>query len=311
MRFTIITPCLNREKFIAEAIESVLAQQFNDVEHWIIDGGSTDKTLDIVRRYPHLHVVSEPDRGVYDAFNKGIERATGDALIFLNSDDLLTPGTLALAQQIFQSAIGTQIISGGCEIFRRTDGGKEIKMHCYDDPRENQLNFRNVTLGYPNINARIFRRSVFDKLGRFDLTYAIASDRELLLRGALANIPDAPVANILYRYRWHEGSLTMNAGNTTLSQAQHEGLTLVASLLAKPSVTDEQRRILQQWRRECVSTDVMIQVMNRKFSQAARIFWPVFRQDVLLPLTLFRLGLFAIGRRIRTYYRLVRAEHGA
>jgi hypothetical protein len=86
---------------------------------------------------------------------------------------------------------------------------------------------------------------------------------------------------------------------------------LIASLLAKPAVTDEQRRILQQWRRECVSTDVMIQVMNRNFSQAARIFWPVFRQDGLLPLTLFRLGLLAIGRRIRTYYRLVRAEHGA
>jgi hypothetical protein len=51
--------------------------------------------------------------------------------------------------------------------------------------------------------------------------------------------------------------------------------------------------------------------MNRNFSQAARIFWPVFRQDGLLPLTLFRLGLLAIGRRIRTYYRLVRAEHGA
>jgi hypothetical protein len=168
-----------------------------------------------------------------------------------------------------------------------------------------------VTLGYPNINARIFRRSVFDKLGRFDLAYAIASDRELLMRGALANIPDAPVANILYRYRWHEGSLTMNAGNATLSKAQHEGLTLIASLLAKPAVTDEQRRILQQWRRECVSTDVMIQVMNRNFSQAARISWPVFRQDGLLPLTLFRLGLLAIGRRIRTYYRLVRAEHGA
>src|SRR5580692_5502124 len=150
MRFTIITPCLNREKFIVEAIESVIAQQYDGIEHWIIDGGSTDKTLDIVRGYSHLRVLSEPDRGVYDAFNKGIDRATGDALIFLNSDDLLTPGTLALAQQIFQ----------------------------------------NVTLGYPNINARIFRRSVFDKLGRFDLAYAIASDRELLMRGALANIPD-------------------------------------------------------------------------------------------------------------------------
>jgi glycosyltransferase involved in cell wall biosynthesis len=187
MRFTVITPCLNRENFIAEAIESVLAQKYDDVEHWIIDGGSKDKTLDIVRGYPHLRVLSEQDRGVYDAFNKGLERATGDAVIFLNSDDLLTPGTLALARKIFENALGTQIISGGCEIFRQTDAGREIKMHCYDNPKQNQLSFRNVTLGFPNINARIFRRSVFDKVGRFDLAYTIASDRDLLMRAALAN----------------------------------------------------------------------------------------------------------------------------
>jgi glycosyltransferase involved in cell wall biosynthesis len=311
MRFTVITTCLNREKFIAEAVESVVAQQYDDVEHWIIDGGSTDKTLDIVRSYSHLHVVSERDRGVYDAFNKGLDRATGGAVIFLNSDDLLTPGTLALAQQIFQNAVGTQIISGGCEIFRRTDAGKEIKMHCYDDPKQNQLNFRNVTLGFPNINARIFRRSVFDKLGRFNLAYPMASDRDLLLRAALANIPDAPVANILYRYRWHEGSLTMNAGNSSLSQAQQDGLNIIAGLLADPNITEDQRRILGQWRRECVATDVMIQVLNRRLEQASRIFWPIFRQDGLLPITLFRLGLLAVGRRIRTHYRLYQAEHAA
>ena len=310
MRFTVITPCLNRENFIAEAIESVLAQKYDDVEHWIIDGGSKDKTLDIVRGYPHLRVLSEQDRGVYDAFNKGLERATGDAVIFLNSDDLLTPGTLALARKIFENALGTQIISGGCEIFRQTDAGREIKMHCYDNPKQNQLSFRNVTLGFPNINARIFRRSVFDKVGRFDLAYAIASDRDLLMRAALANIPDAPVANIVYRYRWHDGSLTMNAGNTTLSKAQHEGLALVANLLAKPNITDEQRKILGQWRRECVSTDVMIQVLKRRLGSAAGVFLPAFRQDPRLPFTLFRLGLLAIGRRIRTYYRLFRAEHG-
>ena len=311
MRFTVITTCLNREKFIAEAVESVVEQQYDDVEHWIIDGGSTDKTLDIVRSYSHLQVVSERDRGVYDAFNKGLDRATGGAVIFLNSDDLLTPGTLALAQQIFQNAVGTQIISGGCEIFRQTDNRREIKMHCYDDPKQNQLNFRNVTLGYPNINARIFRRTVFDKLGQFNLAYSMASDRDLLLRAALANVPDAPVANILYRYRWHEGSLTMNAGNSSLSQAQQEGLNIIASLLADPRITEDQRRILGQWRRECIATDVMIQVLNRRLNQAGQIFWPIFRQDGLLPVTLFRLGLLAIGRRIRTYYRLYQAEHAA
>jgi glycosyltransferase involved in cell wall biosynthesis len=311
MRFTVITPCLNREKFIAEAVESVVAQHYDDVEHWIIDGGSTDKTLDIVRSYSHLRVVSERDRGVYDAFNKGLDRASGGAVIFLNSDDLLTPGTLALAQQIFQNAVGTQIISGGCEIFRRTDTGKEIQMHCYDDAKQNQLNFRNVTLGYPNINARIFRRSVFDKLGRFNLAYPMASDRDLLMRAALANIPDAPVANILYRYRWHEGSLTMNAGNSSLSQAQQDGLNIIASLLAEPKITEDQRRILGQWRRECVATDVMIQVLNRRVGRAATIFSQTLRQEGLLPFTLMRLGSLALGRRVRTYYRLLRAEHGA
>jgi glycosyltransferase involved in cell wall biosynthesis len=311
MRFTVITTCLNREKFIAEAVESVVTQGYDDVEHWIIDGGSTDKTLDIVRGYSHLRVVSEPDRGVYDAFNKGLDRATGGAVIFLNSDDLLTPGTLAMAQQIFQNAVGTQIISGGCEIFRRTDTGGEIKMHCYDDPKQNQLNFRNVTLGFPNINARIFRRSVFDKLGRFNLAYPMASDRDLLVRAALANIPDAPVANILYRYRWHEGSLTMNAGNSSLAQAQQDGLNIITSLLAGPNITEEQRRILGQWRRECVATDVMIQVLNRRLGRAAQVFTRAFRPESLLPLTLLRLGSLAVGRRIRTHYRLFRAEHGA
>src|SRR5260370_33928996 len=104
MRFTIITPCLNREKFIVEAIESVIAQQYDGVEHWIIDGGSTDKTLDIVRSYSHLRVLSEPDRGGYDAFNKAIDPATCDALLFLKSYYLLTPDTLSFAQQIFQDS---------------------------------------------------------------------------------------------------------------------------------------------------------------------------------------------------------------
>ena len=311
MRFTIITPCLNREKFIGEAIESVLAQEYEKIEHWIIDGGSTDDTLDIVRGYPHLRVLSEPDRGVYDALNKGLDRATGDAVIFLNSDDLLAPGTLALGRQIFENALGTQIISGGCEIFRRTENGREIKMHCYEDARQYQLNFRNVTLGLPNINARIFRLSVFEKLGRFDLAYPIASDRDLLVRAARANIPDAPVSKVLYRYRWHDGSLTMNAGSATVSQAQLDGLTLINRLLPDPTVTRDQQRILRQWRRECVATDVMVQVLNREFGEAITIFSRGFRQDAALPYTLCRLGLLAIGRRIRTHYRLFRAKHGA
>jgi glycosyltransferase involved in cell wall biosynthesis len=311
VRFTIITPTLNREKYVAEAIESVLAQEYDDVEHWIIDGGSTDRTLEVVQSYPHLRMISEPDRGVYDAFNKGLDRATGDAVIFLNSDDILAPGALALAKEIFENTLGTKIVSGGCEIFRRTDSGREIVMHRYENAREYQLSFRNVTLGLPNINARIFRRGVFDQLGRFDLAYPIASDRELLLRAARANLPDAPVSKVLYRYRWHDQSLTMNAGSTTMSRAQLDGLSLINRLLPDPGISEEQRRLLRQWRRVCFANDIMVQVISGKASRAFTIFFSAIKRDPALPLGLLRLGLLAIGRRVPKYYRLFRATHAA
>src|SRR5271156_6128755 len=96
MKISIITATLNRREFIGAAIESVLAQNYPEFEHWIIDGGSSDGTLDVLKRYPHLNVLSEPDRGVYDAWNKGIVRATGVVLGFLNSDDQYAPGTFRL-----------------------------------------------------------------------------------------------------------------------------------------------------------------------------------------------------------------------
>ena len=88
---TTITPSLNRAKFIDEAIKSVLNQDYPHVEHIIIDGGSTDGTLDVLALYPNLKVISEPDQGIYDAINKGIRMAKGDIIGILNSDDYYEP----------------------------------------------------------------------------------------------------------------------------------------------------------------------------------------------------------------------------
>jgi glycosyltransferase involved in cell wall biosynthesis len=89
MRISVITVCRNAEKTIADTIQSVRAQDYTDYEHIIVDGASTDATLDIVRHLGHdkLKVVSEKDRGLYDAMNKGIALAGGDLIGFLNSDD--------------------------------------------------------------------------------------------------------------------------------------------------------------------------------------------------------------------------------
>ena len=89
MRISIITVTYNAEATVERTLESVAQQTYPDVEHLIIDGASTDRTLEIAKKYPHAIVVSEPDKGLYDAMNKGLQRATGDFLCFLNAGDKL------------------------------------------------------------------------------------------------------------------------------------------------------------------------------------------------------------------------------
>src|ERR1700733_8966756 len=89
MKVSVITVCFNANASIEACLESVANQTYSDIEHIVIDGGSTDGTIATVRRYPHVAtVVSESDSGIFNAMNKGISRATGEYLIFLNADDL-------------------------------------------------------------------------------------------------------------------------------------------------------------------------------------------------------------------------------
>ena len=89
IKFSIITVCFNSEKSILETLKSVNNQSWNNIEHIIIDGDSSDKTLEIIKTHGHrvTKLVSEKDRGIYNAMNKGLELATGDIVGFLNSDD--------------------------------------------------------------------------------------------------------------------------------------------------------------------------------------------------------------------------------
>ena len=95
-RITVLTPCLNGARHIGEAADSVQRQRYPDLEHIVLDAGSTDGTLEILGRYPALKVVSEPDEGAHDAMNKGIREATGEIIGFLNVDDLYPDGLLEL-----------------------------------------------------------------------------------------------------------------------------------------------------------------------------------------------------------------------
>ena len=305
MKISIITASLNRKEFIGAAIESVLAQNYPDFEHWIIDGGSSDGTLALLRQYPHLKVLSEPDRGVYDAWNKGIRRASGEVIGFLNSDDQYTPGTFGLvSESLAQSS--ALVFSGGSEIYQRTESDIEVEMHRYADPRRYHLSVLNVTLGIPNINARFFRQSVFEIVGDFNAEYKLSADREFLLRAAMVEIADRAREELVYRYRWHADSLTMNRGNESLLLAVTEAI-LIAEIYSELAMTSPADRLtLLDWRRELFATAFMACALQRP-AQALELAVHAVNDDPRWLLDLLRCGTLAVGRRIRTAFRKLRS----
>ncbi len=101
---SIVTPCLNFARFIEETLQSVAAQDYPNLEHIVVDGGSTDGTLEILARYPNVTVLTGRDRGAADAINRGFDRSHGEFFTWLNADDLLLPGAIRAAVEALQNA---------------------------------------------------------------------------------------------------------------------------------------------------------------------------------------------------------------
>ena len=304
MKISVITASLNRKDLIRWAVESVLDQRYSEFEHWIIDGGSTDGTLELLEEYPHLKIISEPDRGVYDAWNKGISYAEGDIISILNSDDLYGARAFERCAETLRSYPDAWLVSGGCQVFRTMASGDEIEMHRYQDPRRYRLSLRNATIGLPIINSRFFRRSLFSTIGTFDLAYPVAADREFLIRAAFAGAADVALKDVFYRYRYHAGSLTMNAGNRTMVLGLEDGLRMIEQTRSRYRLGAREDKLLRRWKRELLATKVFAFVIMREGRSAVAVAGATFKADPSWLLTFLRCGAFAVGRRIRTRYRM-------
>ncbi|MBW4653254.1 MAG: glycosyltransferase [Kaiparowitsia implicata GSE-PSE-MK54-09C] len=189
MKISIITVCRNAENHFETAIQSVVAQTHGDIEYIVVDGASSDRTLDIAQRYStHIHhLISEPDDGIYQAMNKGIQVATGDYLYFLNSDDYLKDQAVIQDVVTFiQSQSNCDFLYGNLEV-RRGKHALEIKVPKPPEAIAEALMFY---VDGPQHPASFFKRELFSILGLFDETYRISADYEWFLRmlqhGAIA-----------------------------------------------------------------------------------------------------------------------------
>lgn len=204
LRFSVITPSLNQGRFIEDSIKSVLLQNYPLFEHIIVDGESTDNTIEIIKKYPHLKWISEPDKGQSDALNKGLRIAKGDIICWLNSDDLLCENAFKIVNTFFNENLNKEIVIGDLlnidenakllwrsEAFKVSLNGLLNGSQCVQQP------------------STFFRRQVFKIIGNFDEGYHYCMDHEFWVRVA-KQFEFYTINMDLAMFRRYKGSKTIN-----------------------------------------------------------------------------------------------------
>lgn len=241
MKITVVTVCFNASAEIEGCLRSVAGQTCRNLEHIIIDGASTDGTLDIVARFPHVHtVVSEPDRGIYDAMNKGIRAATGDYILFLNADDRLQSSrSLELAAAFIEEAPGGDVYYGDLEVRGTTGSTYLFRPPSVGDALEFMLD------GCLPHQSTLARPAVFDRTRGFDTRYRIAADYDWFLK-VLAD-PEIDVRSMPVLI----GSFKLGGASSQLvaSQAEVDKIQDISAAYASPEWQLKRMQIGEQARR--------------------------------------------------------------
>jgi glycosyltransferase involved in cell wall biosynthesis len=194
-KITVITACLNASRTIEQTIRSVLDQEYPNLEYIIIDGGSEDGTLDIVEKYrERISIfVSEPDNGIYDAFNKGIRLATGDLIGILNADDFYAPWAFKRAAEAYESRHDCDVFFGKLVVI--DEETKRWKVYSLGAPEDL---VDHVSVPHPAVFAP---RKTYERWGSFDDSYKIAGDWDFLLRLYTGEASFCPVDDVFTAFR--------------------------------------------------------------------------------------------------------------
>jgi glycosyltransferase involved in cell wall biosynthesis len=207
---TVVTPCLNAAATLPEALESVRSQGLGEeVEHVVVDGGSNDRTLDLLREAPGVSFVSEPDRGLSDAMNKGVARARGDWIGWLNADDYYLPGALERVREAADRHPDALWITAPCMIV--DEAGREIRRGVTRYKRFFLRRYARRSLlvqNYVAAPSTFVRRAALLEAGGFDERFRYSMDYDLWLRLAERGDP-VVIDEPLTAFRMADDSLSM------------------------------------------------------------------------------------------------------
>ena len=220
MKISIITVCYNSAATIRDTLESVLAQTYPNIEYIIVDGASTDATLAIIAEYRDriAHLISEPDRGLYDAMNNGIRAATGDVIGILNSDDIFDNSDVIKNLVAFINQ-NQELDAVYADLIYVDQANTNKKTRTYQVKNAALWKIRfGFMIPHPTFYAK---RELFHKFGNYKTNYRVAADFELMLRFLLNKIKIARLPMIMVRMR--EGGIS----STGLKWIIHQNIEIV------------------------------------------------------------------------------------
>ena len=293
-----IIPTLNQGGFIESTLRSVIDQNYPNLELIVMDGGSKDRTREILDRFaPHLAFwESAEDRGQSHAINKGLARATGEVWCYLNSDDLLMPGSLARIGELFRDP-SVEWVGGISVIFDEQSDRGTVTPHEPKSQKEILTPWsRSVEHVFPCSNVCYMRRSMYEKLGGFDESYGYSMDMEYYTRAHFAGYRLQRIPDVLGRWRWHPASKTVKDGSAY--RFLEEELRIAATYADRLTTDDREklcREIIQHRKSFLVRRALHSPSEQSRFARLFRLF----SEAIFHPsLVWFRPWLSAVKRQV-------------
>ncbi|MEL6495689.1 MAG: glycosyltransferase family 2 protein [Cyanobacteria bacterium J06623_7] len=276
---SIITVVYNNVDCLTATMESVLKQSYDNLEYIIVDGGSTDGTLELIRQYADRidYWVSEPDNGLYDAMNKGIALATGDIIGILNSDDLYYPNTVTQIVEQYRQTGSSGVIYGSMAKFI---AGNETIVLTRGDLSDRAFETASILINHPTC---FVPRQLYENFGGFKPEYEVGADRELMMRFQRQGVTFINLERAIAQFRL--GGTTSNESLAEIFQreviqeyrllsAYRMSKIIIARVIAKKLLQGGRKWLFYRVLGEKLTGKIIMFYLNRKFSRSSEKLTP-------------------------------------